>query len=185
MCFNWYWTFHYCDVIMDAMASRITSLIIVYSTVYSVADQRKHQSSASLAFVRGIHRWPVNSPHKGPVTRERFHLMTSPYHGNPMGLWHDDMTSTRFPYYCPFVRVIYWWSVISLHKGPRYDAFFVVRLHTLLNKQPSCQWFETPWRHSCDVTLMMSIGGAECRTLHKICSRVYSALYWWGHIIRS
>ena len=35
-------------------------------------DQRKHQSSASLAFVRGIHRWPVNSPHKGPVTRKMF-----------------------------------------------------------------------------------------------------------------
>ena len=36
------------------------------------ADQRKHQSSMSLAFVRGIHRWPVNSPHKGPVTRKMF-----------------------------------------------------------------------------------------------------------------
>ena len=53
---------------MSSMASQITTLTIVYSTVYSGADQRKHQSSASLAFVRGIHRWPVNSPHKGPVT---------------------------------------------------------------------------------------------------------------------
>ena len=59
---------HHSDVIMSAMASQITSLTIVYSTVYSGADQRKHQSSASLAFVRGIHRWPVNSQHKGPVT---------------------------------------------------------------------------------------------------------------------
>ena len=40
--------------------------------VYSGADQRKHQSSASLAFVRGIHRWAVNSPHKWPVTRKMF-----------------------------------------------------------------------------------------------------------------
>ena len=63
---------HYSDVIMGAMASQITSLTIVYSTVYSDADQRKHQSSASLAFVRGIHRWPVNSPHKWPVTRKMF-----------------------------------------------------------------------------------------------------------------
>ena len=55
---------HYDDVIMGAMASQITSLSIVYSTVYSDADQRKHQSSASLAFVRGIHRGRVNSPHK-------------------------------------------------------------------------------------------------------------------------
>ena len=49
-------TYHCNDVIMAAMASRITSLTIAYSTVYSGTDQRKHQSSASLAFVRGIHR---------------------------------------------------------------------------------------------------------------------------------
>ena len=63
---------HYCDVIIGALASQITSLMIVYSTVYSDADQRKHQSFASLAFVRGIHRGPVNSPHKWPVTRKMF-----------------------------------------------------------------------------------------------------------------
>ena len=57
---------------MSAIASQITSLMIVYSFVYSDADQRKHQSSASLAFVRGIHRGPVNSPHKWPVTRKMF-----------------------------------------------------------------------------------------------------------------
>ena len=62
--------FHYCDVIMGAMASETTSLTIVYSTVFSGTDQRKHQSSASLAFLRGIHRWLVNSPHKWPVTRK-------------------------------------------------------------------------------------------------------------------
>ena len=63
---------HYSDVRMSGIASQITSLTIVYSTVYSDADQRKHQSSASLAFVREIHRWPVNFPHKGPVTRKMF-----------------------------------------------------------------------------------------------------------------
>ena len=63
---------HYSDVIMSAMASQITSVPEVWSTVCSGADQRKSQSSASLAFVRGIHRWPVDSPHKGPVTREMF-----------------------------------------------------------------------------------------------------------------
>ena len=68
---------HYNDVIMGAIASQITSLTNVYSTVYSGADQRKHQSSAALAFVRGIHRGPVNSPHKWPVTRKMFPLMTS------------------------------------------------------------------------------------------------------------
>ena len=49
---------------MGAIASQITSLTIVYSTAYSGADQSKHQSPASLAFVRGILRGPANSPHK-------------------------------------------------------------------------------------------------------------------------
>ena len=59
---------------MGAMASEITSLTIVYSIVYSGADQRKHQSSASLAFEWRIHRSPVNSPHKWPATRKMFPL---------------------------------------------------------------------------------------------------------------
>ena len=63
---------HYDDVIMGTIASLITSLTIVYSTVYPDADQRKHQSSPSLAFVCGIHRGPVNSPHKWPVMRKMF-----------------------------------------------------------------------------------------------------------------
>ena len=61
--------YHYGDVIMGTIASQIT---IVYSTVYSDADQRKRQRSAPLPFVRGIHRGPVNSPHKWPVTRKMF-----------------------------------------------------------------------------------------------------------------
>ena len=63
---------HYGDVIIGKMTSQIASLTIVYSTAYSGADQRKHQNSASLAFVRGIHRGSVNSPHKWPVTRKMF-----------------------------------------------------------------------------------------------------------------
>ena len=63
---------HYDDVTMSGMASQITSLRIVYSTVYPGPDQRKHQSPASLAFVREIHRGPVNFPHKWPVTRKMF-----------------------------------------------------------------------------------------------------------------
>ena len=63
---------HYNGVIMGTIVSQITSLTIVYSTVYSGADQRKHQSSASPAFVRGIHRWLMNYPHKWRVTRKIF-----------------------------------------------------------------------------------------------------------------
>ena len=60
---------HYNDIIMGVITSQITSLTIVYSTVYWGADQRKHQGSASLAFVWGIHRWSVNSPHKGSARK--------------------------------------------------------------------------------------------------------------------
>ena len=63
---------HYTDAIMSAMASQITSLTTLYSTVYWGTVQWKHRSSASLAFVRGILRWPLNSPHKRPVTRNKF-----------------------------------------------------------------------------------------------------------------
>ena len=57
---------------MGAMASQITSLTIVYSAVDLGGDQREYQSSALLVFVREIHRWPVNSLHKRPVTRKMF-----------------------------------------------------------------------------------------------------------------
>ena len=63
---------HYDDVIMTMLESQITNLTVVYSIVYSGVHQRKHQSSASLAFVREIHRGPVNFPHKWPVTRKMF-----------------------------------------------------------------------------------------------------------------
>ena len=57
---------------------RHTGVSSVCSTICSGADQIKHQSSVSLDFVRTIHRWPVDSPHKGPVTRKCFRL-TSPW----------------------------------------------------------------------------------------------------------
>ena len=69
---------HYNGVIMGMIASQITSLTIVYSIVYSDADKKKHQSSASLAFVRGIHRGPVNSPRtNGQLRGKCYYLMTS------------------------------------------------------------------------------------------------------------
>ena len=68
---------HYIDVIMTTMASQITSLTVVNSTVYSDADQRKHQSSASLAFVWGIHRDRWIPRTNGQLRGKCFHLMTS------------------------------------------------------------------------------------------------------------
>ena len=74
---------------MGAIASQITSPTIVYLTVYSGADQTKHQSPASLAFVWGIHWWSVNSPHKWPVTRKMF-----PFHDL------SNISKRRFNYIC-------------------------------------------------------------------------------------
>ena len=71
ICIAWS-SHHYNDVIISMMASQITSLMIVYSIVSSGVDQRKHQSSASLAFVWAIHQGPVNSQHKWPVMRKMF-----------------------------------------------------------------------------------------------------------------
>ena len=90
-CWDALWRDHYTDIIMSAMASQITSLTIVYLTVYSDADQRKHQSSASLAFVWEIHRWPVSSPHKWPVTRKML-----PF--DDVIMISYTATSNKFPY---------------------------------------------------------------------------------------
>ena len=65
-------TIHYNDVIMSTMASQITSLTIVCWTVCSGVDYEKYQSSASLAFTRGVHQSPVKSLHKGPVAQKMF-----------------------------------------------------------------------------------------------------------------
>ena len=91
--------FHYSGVIMRAMASQITSVLFVCSTVCSGPGQRRYQSSASLAFVWGIHRWPVSSPHKGQVTRKnvKCQFLHGPWctwcchHALHMIHWYDDM----------------------------------------------------------------------------------------------
>ena len=74
---------------MGAIASQITSLTIVYSTVYSDADQRKYQSSASLAFVWGIHRWPVNSPAQMASNAENVSIWWR-HHGHPAGHYWEN-----------------------------------------------------------------------------------------------
>ena len=79
---------HYSDVIMTTIASQITRLTVVYSTVYSDADQRKHRSSTSLAFVRGIHRNRWIPRWKGQLRGKCFHLMTPSWHANILCLCH-------------------------------------------------------------------------------------------------
>ena len=89
---------HYDDVIMTTMASQITSLTVVYSTVYSDADQRKHQSSVSLAFVWGLHRDRWIPRTKGQLRGKCFHLMTSLSKLHATGpLWGESTSDWWFP----------------------------------------------------------------------------------------
>ena len=88
------------------MASQITSVLMVYSTVCSGADQRKHQNSASLAFVRGIHRWPVNSPHKGPMENVSIWWR---HHGPHRSCHFDNL------------RCSHWWKKSSMWQPFRFN----------------------------------------------------------------
>ena len=158
------------------MASQITSLTIIYSTSYSGVDQRKHQSSASLAFVRGIHRGPVNSPHKRPVTRKMFPFcdvimyhkqmpmvfqntnrrpLTRPHRqvkGRPLWVsWRNFvmMTSSNGNIFCvtgPLCGEFTGHRGISLTKASDAELFFDLCLNKRLSKQSWGWWFETPSR---------------------------------------
>ena len=164
---------------MSAMASQITGVSIVYSTFCSGTDQRKHQSSASLAFMKGIHRWPVYSPHKGPVTRKMF-----PFDNVDMAIGtvrrsvcdFDVIPTHVVQCICRSCYQTPWWrhqtetfsALLAICvRGPvtgefpaqrpvtrSFDAFFDLRLNELLSKQSFGWWFETPshplWRHSND-----------------------------------
>ena len=139
-----YMILHYNDVITSAMASQITSLMIVYSTVYSGTDQIKYQSSASLAFVEGIHWWQVNSPQRGWVTRKMLPfddvIMDSAHSRKiTMTKLRSDCTHERHPIPCTYgqamgclsfyevirrkmTRIYPWWRHQWKH-FPRYWPF--------------------------------------------------------------
>ena len=94
--------------IISAMASQITGVTIAYSTVCSGVDQRKHQSSTSLPFVRVIHRRHVNSSHKGPVTQEMF----------PVQWWRQhEYVENIFVY---FIRRFHPYSIVFCHVLSNY-----------------------------------------------------------------
>ena len=147
---------------MSAMASQITSLTSVYSTVCLGADQRKHQSSTTLAFVRGIHRWPVNSPHKGPVTRRMF-----PF---------DDVI--MLSHCCAVCNTVKYWSVFYR------DAVVLTLLVLTLPIDKYVTWNLTHLSYD------QNIGGHADNNFsrHKICSMNYPVsnicLAWkWGQIL--
>ena len=91
---------HYSDVIISATASEVTTVSIVCSTVCSETDQRIQQSSAPLAFMKGIHRWQVYSPHKRPVARKSlsFHdviMINVIWKGTSLAVYSSNMTLTQ------------------------------------------------------------------------------------------
>ena len=133
MLFSWWYSFcktrwrnhmwsgpqHYTDVIMTTMTSQITSLTVVYLTVYSDADQRKHQSSASLAFVWGIRRDRWIPRTKGQVRGKCFHLMTSSW---TLWFWGITPSPLGFSYWN------YAWTLISNQIIMSWILHFEMRL---------------------------------------------------------
>ena len=130
---------------MSAMASLITGVLIVYSTVYSRADQRKQHSSALLAFVRGIPWSPVNSPHKELVTRKMF-----PFDDVIMEIifpfvvikWNL-FTRHQFPL-DPKVSIVSKWDFILQNMDPYNNGMQIHHISKILS---TCQFFELPMRN--------------------------------------
>ena len=137
---------------MGAIAYQITSLTIVYSTVYSDADQRKHQSSASLTFVRGIHRGPVNSPHKWPVTRKMFPfddvIMQTP---EAVLCWHTYGPYGRIHSHIKPHVLLSWWelehclppSVLCMYC---YETYVKWTIPTYFDERGMCAYDVRSWR---------------------------------------
>ena len=130
----WCSGYHYIDVIMTTMASQITSLL-------NRLFWRRSKKTSKLrvtGLCAGNSPGPVNSPHKGPVTRNMF-----PFDDVIMTLFHPEVMAWKhFPHYWSFVGGIHWWSIIDiLYKGTvmqNFDMVFDVSLNKLLNKQLNC-----------------------------------------------
>ena len=164
---------HYNDVIMGMIASQIISLTVVYSTVYSGTNQRQHQSSTSLAFVRGIHRWPVNSPHKRPVTQKnvsiwwRHHdrsvfitVISNGHHGTYSAVWLVShglawltcATPTPLPYNpnvwccCPLRVTWFIRDTLIFVRGPSDVSSFVLTVLSIENREQSHRMSEAATR---------------------------------------
>ena len=166
---------------MSTMAYQITSVSMLCSTVCSGADQTKHKSSASLAFLRGIHWCTVNSSHKGPVTRKMFWfgdiIMTSP------GPWFNmKMPLNQYRNsHCGDKTIL---RLSYLHNG--------VRQHLYTESGPKPQWFNKPlvYCHQNIIYLQTinfststnSSGVKTCANLMKIdyCIWNYNTNSWFG-----
>ena len=135
------WQFHYNDVIMGAVVSQITRFAIIYSIVYSGANQRKHQSSASLAFVRGIHRWSVKTPYKGPVTRKVYPFDDVIMFESPLNVNLDSYNRWNM-----FLGHIWSTTLSSVYQVYTHmPAFFNV---VCRKRHTDCTWINGSWEAS-------------------------------------
>ena len=177
----------YKDVIMGTMAFHISIIIIVYSSVYSGADhhQRKHQSFASLAFVWGSHRWPVNYPHKWPVKRKIFpfdfvivkclRLKESHYAGQWIKLYNIRGKKTRIIFHLWIKLFQAWWRIctslnmVVVGLGAKSLAEPVLNYWTIRNKillRKSNIFLE--WRSGMNLCIAV-----EAVSSHKIFSTLF------------
>ena len=138
---------------MGAIASETTGLTIVHSTVYSGADKKKHQSSASLAFMWGIHRWPVNFPHKWPVTRKMFPFDDVIMPHTLLGWDNLSVLELRLIYVCKSGPR----GPVSIYLSPWYDLFYC---------QMPCVYWISPIIWSC----MMLRRNFTCKYLQIRCT---------------
>ena len=148
---------------MGSIMSQITSLTIIYSIVYSDADQRKHQSSASLAFVRGIHRGPVNSPHKWPVTRRMF-----PFDAVIMR-WNGHHVNVSIP----FMQNAVFFSVRRA-KRERLNHYDDVICAPWRPQPQAIQPFAQPFfRRTSNISLKLHVTGPLISTAHTVKNNVW------------
>ena len=127
---------HYSDVIMGTIASQITSITIVYSIIYSNADKKNHQRSASLAFVRGIHRgFPAQ--------------MAS--NAENVSIWW------RHHEWCPLVPLALWFLLHALH------SYISVNMQCILQSAPQIAQFNmTQWTVSSNIMIQPCEHGLMC-----------------------
>ena len=146
---------HHSDVIMSAMTSQSADVSIACSSVCSGADQRKHQSSTSLAFVKWIHRWPVDSPHKGPVKRSMFHLVTSSYGVIPLAIFPYMLNAERYQSHSSMISVdssfLLRQYVFRLVTDQHPDQYITFRLKkqwfSVAQATDTILYFEMKWGH--------------------------------------
>ena len=146
---------------MSSMTSQINGVSSVWLTICSGADHRNHKSSVSLEFLKGIHRWLMDSPHKGPVMRRIF-----PFDDVIMQFCHNDVIKWKdFPRYWPFAQGIHRSPVNSSDKGQWRGALMFSLIYAWANGWINYRYASDLRRHGANYNviamLLHNIGSAS------------------------